>query len=53
MKKSHFPPKRPTTSKFWDRNSTLINAGYKAIKISVFHKLVVKLWLREDNDLLK
>ena len=32
---------------------TLIIAGYKSIKISIFHKLVVKLWLREDDDLKK
>ena len=34
-------------------NNTLIIDGYKAIKISIFHKLVVKLWLREDDDLQK
>ena len=34
-------------------NNTLIIDGYKAIKISIFHKLVVKLWLREYDDLLK
>ena len=34
-------------------NETLIIAGYKAIKISIFHKLPVKLWLREDDDLQK
>ena len=28
-------------------NNTLIIADYKAIKISIFHKLVAKLWLRE------
>ena len=32
-------------------NNTLIIAGYKALKISIFHKLFVKLWLREDDDL--
>ena len=30
--------------------NTLIIAGYKAIKISIFH---VKLWLTEDDDLQK
>ena len=30
---------------------TLIIAGYKAIKISSFHKLALKLWLRE-NDMM-
>ena len=30
---------------------TLIIAGYKAIKIYIFHKLTVKLWLTEDDDL--
>ena len=34
-------------------NNTLIIAGYKVLKISIFHKLVVKLWLREDDDLEK
>ena len=34
-------------------NNTLIIADYKAINISIFHKLVVKLWLREDDDLQK
>ena len=32
---------------------TLIIAGYKAIKIFIFHKLAVKLWLTEDDDLQK
>ena len=50
MKKSHFPLKRPTISSF---GNTLIISGYKAIKISIFHKLVVKLWLAEDGDLQK
>ena len=31
----------------------LIIPGYRAIKISVFHKLAVKLWLTEDDDLQK
>ena len=35
------------------RNETLIIDGYKAIWISIFHLLVVKLWLREDDDLQK
>ena len=30
--------------------NTLIIAGYKAIKIYIFH---VKLWLTEDDDLQK
>ena len=30
-------------------NNTLIIAGYKAIKLSIFHKLDVKLWLRDDD----
>ena len=34
-------------------NNTMIIDGYKAIKISIFHKLVVPLWLREDGDLQK
>ena len=34
-------------------NNTLIIVGYKAIQISIFHKLVVKLWLGEDDDLQK
>ena len=34
-------------------NNTLIINIYKAIKISIFHKLAVKLWLREDDDLQK
>ena len=34
-------------------NNTWKIAGYKAIKISIFHKLVIKLWLREDDDLQK
>ena len=34
-------------------NNTLIIASYKALKISIFHKLPVKLWLREDDDLQK
>ena len=29
------------------------NTGYKAIKISIFHKLAVKLWFTEDDDLQK
>ena len=33
--------------------NTMIIAGYKVIKISVFHKLAVKLWLTEDDDLQK
>ena len=33
--------------------NTLIIAGYKAIKMSIFHKLAVKLWLTEDDDLQK
>ena len=33
--------------------NTLITAGYKAIKISIFQKLAVKLWLTEDDDLQK
>ena len=28
-----------------------IIAGYEDIKISIFHQLAVKLWLREDDDL--
>ena len=43
MKKSHLPPK----------GNTLIIASYKAIKLPIFHKLVVKLWLTEDDDLQK
>ena len=50
MKKSHFSPE---TYDFQVLGSTLIIAGYKAIKISTFHKLAVKLWLAEDNDLQK
>ena len=34
-------------------NNILIVAGYKVIKSSIFHKLAVKLWLREDDDLQK
>ena len=34
-------------------NKSLIITGYKAIKISIFHKVAVKLWLREDDDLQK
>ena len=34
-------------------NETWIIPGYKAIKISIFHQLAVKLWLREDDDLQK
>ena len=30
--------------------NTLIIAGYKAINISVFHKLAVKLWLAQDDS---
>ena len=33
--------------------NTLIISGYKAIKISIFHKLAVKLWLAEDGDFQK
>ena len=33
--------------------NTLIIAGYKAIKISIFDKLAVKLWFTEDDDLQK
>ena len=33
--------------------NTLIIAGYKALKISIFHMLAVKLWLTEDVDLQK
>ena len=33
--------------------NTWIIAGYKAIKIYIFHKLSVKLWLTEDDDLQK
>ena len=29
----------------------LITADYKAIKISIFRKLAVKLWLTGDDDL--
>ena len=32
------------------RNESLIIAGYEDIKISIFHQLAVKLWLKE-NDL--
>ena len=32
-------------------NETLVIAGCKAIKISIFHKLAVKLWPRADDDL--
>ena len=31
--------------------NTLIIACYKAIKSSIFHKLAVKLWLIEDDNL--
>ena len=31
--------------------NTLIIAGYEAMKISIFHKLAVKLWLTEGDDL--
>ena len=34
-------------------NNTLIIAGHKAIKIYIFHRLVAKVWLREDNYLEK
>ena len=34
-------------------NNTFIISSYKAIKISIFHKLVVKLWLGKDDDLQK
>ena len=50
--KLHFPPKRPTTFKFWEIILSIIS-GYEAIKISIFYKLVVKLWLTEDDDLQK
>ena len=33
-------------------NETLIIACYKDIKIVIFHSLAVKLWLKEDDDLL-
>ena len=39
------------TYNFQVLGNTLIIAGYKAIKISIFHKLAVKLWLTEDDDL--
>ena len=32
-------------------NETLMIAGYKDLKISIFQELAVKLWLKEDNDL--
>ena len=31
-------------------NETLIFAGYENVKISIFHSLAVKLWLKEDDD---
>ena len=33
--------------------NALIIAGYKVLKISILHKLAVKLWLTEDDDLQK
>ena len=33
--------------------NALIITGYKAIKLFIFHKLAVKLWLTEDDDLQK
>ena len=33
--------------------NTLIIASYKDIKLSIFQKLAVKLWLTEDDDLQK
>ena len=41
------------TYNFQVLGNTLITAGYKALKISIFHKLAVKLWLAEDGDLQK
>ena len=41
------------TYNFQVLGNTLIIAGYKAIKNSIFHKLAVKLWLAEDGDLQK
>ena len=32
-------------------NEALIYTGYEDIKISTFHWLAVKLWLKEDDDL--
>ena len=46
-----FSPKE--THDFHVLGNTLIIAGYKAIKMSIFPKLAVKLWLTEDDDLQK
>ena len=32
-------------------NEVLIIAGHEYIKISIFHQLAVKIWLKEDFDL--
>ena len=33
------------------RSESSIIAGYEDIKISIFHQLAVKSWLKEDDDL--
>ena len=38
------------TNDFQVLGNTLIIASYKAIELSIFHKLAVKLWLTEDDD---
>ena len=41
------------TYNFQVLGNTLTIAGYKAIKISLFHMLAVKLRLTEDDDVQK
>ena len=51
MEKVAFSSKE--TYDFQVLGNTLIIASYKAIKLSIFHKLALKLWLTEDDDLHK
>ena len=51
MKKFAFSSKE--TYDFQVLGNTLLIAGYKAIKMYIFHKLDVRLWLTEDVALQK